>query len=585
MPLVKPTDPLKTAELAPSTGLAILPDHNEADNAEKTARWRQDEILRQGKYAKKSQQGLYQAALRAPVPAYAGGGKPETAEELMARIQAKYGASSQPTQAPQPQPAPVQQKQPPAPQPGGLLQKAAGLIGNRGRRIDEMAGYACGGKPMRAHANGGKITGPGTPTSDSIPAKVAETGEDILVSTDERILSAKQEALLLRIAKALGFETVEQLLEAGTGEPVGPTIKSGKRAAYRGGQFGDEEAETSLAPLNGQSTRAGDYPSKLSQWLTGATVTPAAPNLARGDVGPSVMQRSIAADLERYRGPAPAAAGAQPAAPANTPPTPVTAPATVATPAPAAQPLDFSKTPDLVTKDIAPGGYLDRGAGILAQRGKNGQLNVANVGTGDLTDPGKRAVDDSASALIDQKNSTYNPARQLENMQRLRLTSDATDPSITDPRVREQAIQGLAILNAGRAGADTSAINQENLAQARINSELRGKLLDPSTPPEERARILQAVQAIHGKADTPAFDAHVVKGQIGEPDTLITYDKRSGRPVAGGTGAEIMGDLRRRAVPPLKDYAEAVRKHPRFAGQTLTDAQINQMYQATYGAK
>lgn len=79
-----------------------------------------------------------------------------------------------------------------------------------------------------------RVTGPGTSTSDSVPAQVAETGEPLLVSNQERILSAKQEALLQQIAQLLGFDSVDALLEAGTGEPVGPTIKGGKKAAANG---------------------------------------------------------------------------------------------------------------------------------------------------------------------------------------------------------------------------------------------------------------------------------------------------------------------------------------------------------------
>lgn len=94
-------------------------------------------------------------------------------------------------------------------------------------------GYACGGK-LRGYAEGGKIEGPGTSTSDSIDAEVQQTGEPIKVSTGERIVSKAQDALLLRLAKALGFKSVDDLLASGTGQPVGPTIKGGKKAAADG---------------------------------------------------------------------------------------------------------------------------------------------------------------------------------------------------------------------------------------------------------------------------------------------------------------------------------------------------------------
>lgn len=86
------------------------------------------------------------------------------------------------------------------------------------------------------YANGGLIEGIGTPTSDSIPAKVRETGEEIAVSTKERIVSHEQDKLLQRLAKAMGFDSVDAFFEAGTGKPVGPTIKGGKMAHSEGGK-------------------------------------------------------------------------------------------------------------------------------------------------------------------------------------------------------------------------------------------------------------------------------------------------------------------------------------------------------------
>lgn len=156
--------------------------------------------------------------------AYADGGavRQETADELMARMAAKYGAPSagkvqtEPVQpAPQPQP-----KAQPAPQPQGII----GILKGRKEAIDKAAGFA----------NGGKIKGPGTANSDSIPATVRETGEGIRVSNGERIVSKAQDAFLETVAKNAGYESLDAMLEDGTGKPVGPTIKAGKRAAETG---------------------------------------------------------------------------------------------------------------------------------------------------------------------------------------------------------------------------------------------------------------------------------------------------------------------------------------------------------------
>jgi hypothetical protein len=157
------------------------------------------------------------------------------AQRLLAEMDRKYGKSA--PVAEQAVQAPAEpQEQTPKQEPGGLLKWGADLLRNRGKQIDKAAGYACGGK-IKAHADGGKvktINGPGTSTSDSIPAKVKETGEKILVSNGERILSKKQDKLLSRIAQMLGYESTDALLESGTGRPVGPTMKGGKRAAGLG---------------------------------------------------------------------------------------------------------------------------------------------------------------------------------------------------------------------------------------------------------------------------------------------------------------------------------------------------------------
>lgn len=156
---------------------------------------------------------------------FADGGQISKADQLIAEMNAKYGVSGN-SPAPAPvaqQPAP-QPQQAPKPQSKGLVGDAMNLFGNRQKQIDKASGYA----------NGGLIEGIGTPTSDSIPAKVQETGEDIAVSTKERIVSHEQDKLLQRLAKAMGFDSVDAFFEAGTGKPVGPTIKGGKRAAENG---------------------------------------------------------------------------------------------------------------------------------------------------------------------------------------------------------------------------------------------------------------------------------------------------------------------------------------------------------------
>ncbi|MDY0012847.1 MAG: hypothetical protein RBS40_08155 [Rhodocyclaceae bacterium] len=197
-----------------------------------------------------------------------GGAIRETTEALTSRIAAKYGL---PVPAvTQPAPAhPVQKQAQPAPQqqaPAGV----AGTLRGRAGQIDQAVNRALG------YADGGKIKGPGTPKSDSIPAKVKETGEHIRVSTGERILSSEQDAFLGQVAKSAGYDSLDAMLEDGTGQPVGPTIKAGQRAAASG-----------MAPEDDSIKRQfGPPPPTLGSGLYGASWGVAAPEV----LGPKASQ-------------------------------------------------------------------------------------------------------------------------------------------------------------------------------------------------------------------------------------------------------------------------------------------------------
>ena len=158
------------------------------------------------------------------------------------------------------QQAPAQSSPSPYPdRPRGII----GVIGDRSRQIDKASGYACGGK-IKAHAEGGKISGPGTPTSDSIQAVVKDTGEQIRVANKERIVSQAQDQFLESVAREMGFKSLDAMLEAGTGKPVGPTIKGGKRAAEYG--MSPEEEQRRIQAF-------GAMPPELGTGLNGITRT------------------------------------------------------------------------------------------------------------------------------------------------------------------------------------------------------------------------------------------------------------------------------------------------------------------------
>lgn len=562
------------------------------------------------------------SALNKQPLAFADGGKPETAEQLLARLSGKYGVSNSSTPAPQPAPAPAPQPQPQTRQPGaGIL----AVVRDRGKQIDQAAGYAYGGRPgvseqirraglaHRHHLrtggekshDGGLIQGPGTPTSDSIPAQVAETGEPIAVSTDERIISKAQDDLLLRIANALGFDSVDALLESGTGKPVGPTIKGGKRAAAAGWGLGEGQRPTiydngglpadvvqaGADKMRGQlaapvqpggaiksaakiaSTRGLDYQAPAAPAAAPAQPGDTIKSAASGQVIDGVKYQAMPKDWKPASPLAMLAQGygdtaakilpitpdtdarlaanraeldssgemASAAAPQTTPAVSPTIPAAgqpgAAIKRAAAGPSDLEQQQSLHMIDKNLKTFQDVGGGIVAERGQNGRLNVTNVGTGDLTDPNKRAVDDSASALIDQKNSTYNPAAQLARMQAQRFQSDATDPTITDPHATAAGMRGLAIMQAGR-GADTQAqLGQMQIEQGKQLAGLRNELLDPATTPERRKAVQQAFAALSGRDDKQIPLEVVHNDELLDPKqplagvkkTAFVFDPRTGQ--------------------------------------------------------
>jgi len=331
-------------------------------------------------------------------------------------------------------------------------------------------------------ANGGKISGPGTPKSDSIPAKVRETGEPIKVSTDERIISIEQEAALQRIAEAMGFESVDAMLESLTGKPVGPTITAD----------GTPGAADGMAPLNGDTIK---QPARTPEIVGGLALgqSPAPTIHNNGGLPASVVQAGIdkmrgqlaqpaAANTEadqskksgspmvidgvRY-GPAPTktlnpmtalAAGysavAKQVLPVSdfdakreanraeldttgkTNPAMATAkqsspsqsvPSTVASPAAQqvqAEPVSINQQNPLTTKAILPGGYIDQGAGIISSRDKQGRLNISNVGTQGIADQSKSLYTDAQGNPTNDWSKTAQYAQGVETAQRMKTMAN-----------------------------------------------------------------------------------------------------------------------------------------------------------------
>lgn len=155
-------------------------------------------------------------------------GQSESAEQVMARMAAKYGVSTQPAAAPTQAPQPVQQA-PAAPQRKGLMGAAMGLLRGRHAQIEAATNYA----------EGGIVRGKGGPTDDEVPMQVA--GKDVNLSNSEAVLPVKT-------VQALGGpEAVEELIEETNGKPP---VKGGLRAggAYFTGTGGDVIDPKSLRP-------------------------------------------------------------------------------------------------------------------------------------------------------------------------------------------------------------------------------------------------------------------------------------------------------------------------------------------------
>lgn len=200
-----------------------------------------------------------------------GGAIAETPDQLMARISKTYGATGAGKSTPEPDqvPAPKADKKPEEkPKEGGLFNVMNTLKGRKSQIDKAVDGYA----------NGGKIKGPGTKTSDSIPAKVKQTGENIKVSTDERILSGAQDAFLEKFVQGLGYPSLEAFLVEGTGQPVGPTIKGGMQAAAFGADVEDMNYQRVNSAQIGNQAKPQPMPGMPDVLRNGNSFTQAAPS-------------------------------------------------------------------------------------------------------------------------------------------------------------------------------------------------------------------------------------------------------------------------------------------------------------------
>jgi hypothetical protein len=168
--------------------------------------------------------------------AFAGGGAVDPVEQLLSQMKNKYGGVAPQSVAPAPQPvAPAPQPQRTA-QPAPTIQGAVNSLRSHAAQLKEAAAYAHGGEIEPFVDGAGFIHG--TPGIDKVPAQVAQTGENILVGDGERIVNQKQNKALEHLAQKTTGQPLDSYLEDATGQPVGPKVKKGIRAAA-GGFFND----------------------------------------------------------------------------------------------------------------------------------------------------------------------------------------------------------------------------------------------------------------------------------------------------------------------------------------------------------
>lgn len=422
--------------------------------------------------------------------AFADGGiVKETPEQLMARMAAKYGTTGAAEAAPAPQqPAPrpqVQQR----PEVQGISSGIIGIMKGRQQQIDKAAGYS----------RGGIIRGPGTSTSDSIKATVRESGEPIKVSTDERILSADQDAYLEEIARATGFDSLTAWLEAGTGVKVGPTVVAGKRGAATG-----------MAPEDQARPEALGIDDRVAAAI-------AAPPTLGGTIARS----------EPMGGPLSAAAKE----------------------APSYRPEINGITWNAKGFDPTAQEVAQRTGIVSIKSGQNAGKNIA-VGPQQYTAAdGTPTSDWSKTAQYAQGVAQAQKDRDtLATMQRDRLERDAYSPDITDPQVIINARQQLHDIDA-KAAKQGEAYgrmldNQGKLVKLRGEGQMQGLQAQylAETDPAQRDALAERIRGVQGKGNAPV----PVNLQHVETDRgTMVFDPRSGRmtpavaadgqPVSGGT--------------------------------------------------
>jgi hypothetical protein len=239
----------------------------------------------------------------------------ETADELMARMTAKYGA---PAAGPAPQqPAPVAQTPPqtkPVPtQPASSGQGILGILRGRKEAIDKAANFA----------NGGIVRGKGTPTSDDVPVKIK--GKDYNLSDTEAVLPSKTRQALGEMLGAKPGDVaqanalVEKFIEQTNGKPP-VSVEEGTNLAD-GGLLDEEARKMNYQAVTGVSAPAPTpAPAPVqAQTTPGISLgrSPAPTIYDNGGLPAGVVQRGIDTMKSQLATPAEQAAARAPGSSSN----------------------------------------------------------------------------------------------------------------------------------------------------------------------------------------------------------------------------------------------------------------------------
>lgn len=412
---------------------------------------------------------------------FADGGKVDAAEELLKRMAGKYGVSAESQPVPQQAiaaPSAVQ------PRPATTLGEVVEAMRNRQAQIDKAVGYA----------NGGKITGPGTPTSDSIPAKVRETGEPIKVSTGERIVSAAQEVLLGRIAEMLGFDSVDAMLEAGTGKPVGPTIKHGKGFGF-GGRIGDDPENPTPAQQYGTKMLSmKDFAATPEQK---ASYVSAAESFKQDRGIPSIVSTVTAPQVKV----------------SDIPPL---------GDAPSVTPAETQQQSPAVENKPAPS------IGSITMGGRTKSLAAMAAGSNGYVDSAGKPVEkwEQTARYAEQMRVNEGMRKAADQLHRWNVERDANDPTITNPNVRENAWRELARLDKNAGAATDNQLKQQQIASLEMDMQGKQRLqsvadsYSKAKTLEERQAIADYLYALQGKEPNNRFT--VIPGEESiDPNTSL----------------------------------------------------------------